>query len=927
MPRRVAAFFSVLVLTLAAHAVAAGDPAAVPVGNQPQPYAAAGTNEPRLRGFTVDQMSAATLLKAAAWHANSVRYMMRPMYRADQIEHVSYAAAWQHMVDALPGELAQADAAGLAVVLCLFEPPNEKARTYPAGKERLAAFWDDDANSNALVRCWEQLAGLCRERHQPIWFEILNEPLDWRDFPNTPKKWPVWAQTTIDAIRRIDTHHPIVVEAGPGGLCWAYTNFPALKGAGLIYSTHQYQPHAYTHQGIADIHATDLQHAYLDRQLTWPGAFSDSGGGWWDKARLRQELQPLIDFQKRNGVRVYISEFSAIKWAPNAAGYLRDSLELYESLGWDWSYHALDEWPGWSLEHTDAFDGSAPAQRSQTPTARAKVMREFLDRNTHAAGSAGVVAPQTVRTDGHAVAAAKPGDVVFRLDLSQPQVRAALEAQGAEVVKEGPTGGLCLRIANVAGDAAGKIVAIPFDSALLRGCRVCFLASVRGQDVHGADPKAVLKSWEGVKFQPSYESAALGRKWTDASKLQGTFAWREVGLIVGMADDAANGKLNVGLGKAVGTAWLSDVRIILVNPKVTRPAVRPDSAALQTVTTRRGVMSPSQFKAEDFDVMAAWKVNTVRWHMQGVNWKPQTYEQWLQEHLDDLARALDAAQTRGIKMAVNIMDTPGGRQSDGSQELFMNKAYQDQFVANWERIARRFKDYPALWAYDLINEPVQNHPSPPGVENWLGIQVRAAQAIRAIDPQTPIIIETDQWDSPDAFTWLKPISVSNIIYQAHMYWPGAFTHQGVFTDQGVAKDMNMAHAVTYPGVIDGQLVDKEALRRFLSPVRDFQKAYGVPIYIGEFSAARWAPGAAQYLDDCIAIFEEYGWDWTYHAFREWPGWSVEHADLPYDRTNHPVATQPTARMLVLKKWLSRNAAGATSKAPAAAQQDTAHPVN
>ena len=24
------------------------------------------------------------------------------------------------------------------------------------------------------------------------------------------------------------------------------------------------------------------------------------------------------------------------------------------------------------------------------------------------------------------------------------------------------------------------------------------------------------------------------------------------------------------------------------------------------------------------------------------------------------------------------------------------------------------------------------------------------------------------------------------------------------------------------------------------------------------------------------MFDEYGWDWTYHAFREWNGWSVEH---------------------------------------------------
>ena len=61
----------------------------------------------------------------------------------------------------------------------------------------------------------------------------------------------------------------------------------------------------------------------------------------------------------------------------------------------------------------------------------------------------------------------------------------------------------------------------------------------------------------------------------------------------------------------------------------------------------------------------------------------------------------------------------------------------------------------------------------------------------------------------------------------------------------------------------------------VKPVREFQLKYGAKIYAGEFSAAAWAPGADQYLRDCIALFEEYGWDWTYHAFRESPIWDVE----------------------------------------------------
>ena len=80
-------------------------------------------------------------------------------------------------------------------------------------------------------------------------------------------------------------------------------------------------------------------------------------------------------------------------------------------------------------------------------------------------------------------------------------------------------------------------------------------------------------------------------------------------------------------------------------------------------------------------------------------------------------------------------------------------------------------------------------------------------------------------------------------------------------------------------------------------MRAFQEKYGAKIYVGEFSAVCWAPGAEKYLEDAISVFEEYGWDWTYHAFREWPGWSVEHQGQS-DNDLVPVADTPRKRALL-----------------------------
>ena len=72
-----------------------------------------------------------------------------------------------------------------------------------------------------------------------------------------------------------------------------------------------------------------------------------------------------------------------------------------------------------------------------------------------------------------------------------------------------------------------------------------------------------------------------------------------------------------------------------------------------------------------------------------------------------------------------------------------------------------------------------------------------------------------------------------------------------YHDQGVQDPAGIAH----PGMIGQTLGPGRAAPR-VEPVRDWQRDYGVQIYIGEFSAIRWAPddSAYRYLKDCIALF-------------------------------------------------------------------------
>ena len=104
--------------------------------------------------------------------------------------------------------------------------------------------------------------------------------------------------------------------------------------------------------------------------------------------------------------------------------------------------------------------------------------------------------------------------------------------------------------------------------------------------------------------------------------------------------------------------------------------------------------------------------------------------------------------------------------------------------------------------------------------------------------------------------------------------------------------------------------DKDCIRKALEPVLAFSREHNARILVGEFSAITWAPGAENYSRDCIEVFEEYGWDWCYHAYREWPPWSVEF-DHDADYTvNRFVPSDDNPRKRALLEGLSRNKAGA-----------------
>jgi hypothetical protein len=437
----------------------------------------------------------------------------------------------------------------------------------------------------------------------------------------------------------------------------------------------------------------------------------------------------------------------------------------------------------------------------------------------------------------------------------------------------------------------------------VRGCTLRGSAMVKSEGV-----EAKPNPWNGIKFMLAIETPDR-RLWPQASLETGTFDWRRAVFRTKIPADATAVTLVLGLELVAGKVCFDNVKIAIAKPPLTaKPAPAPGIAFKGHDLPRlRGAMVGPHIDEDGLRTLGRdWNANLIRWQLirHGRPGQPSSledYDAWLEGELKRLDAALPLCQRHGIYVVVDLHSPPGGKATQsgyvGSDDrLFTDRAVQDKFVEVWRRIARRYQDAQPIWGFDLANEPVEEYVEE-GCDDWHDLAERAARAIREIDPRRTIIVEAPPWGSPGSLADFTPIAVPRVVYSAHMYVPGRFTHQGVHRRN--------QPPVTYPGDIDGKHWDKAALQAALQPVIDFQRTYNVHIYIGEFSAIRWAPdnSASRYLRDVIEIFDEHGWDWSYHAFREWNGWSVEHGP---DRNDTQPATQPTDRQLLLRKWFSKN---------------------
>ncbi len=436
----------------------------------------------------------------------------------------------------------------------------------------------------------------------------------------------------------------------------------------------------------------------------------------------------------------------------------------------------------------------------------------------------------------------------------------------------------------------------------LLGRTLAMSASIKGENLTGGGNPGMVIQLVGT-------TSSSSKRYYRIAVETGTFDWKQVGRTFRIDEDIISLSLNVGIYNASGKFWVDNLHIQVIaepmpparDPNIpinkTHAGMYRGMNVVYSSNTAKNIIPKSGLD----ELRNDWKANSIRVMIGGEKYYPDglqlaDYDAILQTELVRMDTLVKWCTANGMRINMGMAGL-----SDG---LFKSHEAQTRLINAWKLVATRYKNSSAVWAYDLANEPIVSNPYPYSytypLDNtilmWPQLADTLVKTIREIDAEKGIIIESLNYSIN--MDDIKPIdaSIPNIIYSVHMYQPQSITHQQ-FSAQ--------TPAYSYPGTIDNVYYDKAKLKQILAPIKAYQDKYRVPIYIGEFGCIRWAPNnsAYNYLRDCIEIFEEYNWDWSYNTFRTWDGWSLEHSTGWYDSV---LPATKTDRELLFRSYFQQN---------------------
>jgi aryl-phospho-beta-D-glucosidase BglC (GH1 family) len=230
--------------------------------------------------------------------------------------------------------------AGLYAVIAYRTGPGRNETAILRDGPVLESIWTSEVEQAAWTAMMRYTAQRYRNDPIVVGYDPMVEPNDYvrRGSPDPHTFYAQYGGTLEDfnglalritkAVREVDQTTPILLEPdGFGGVPF----LPYLKVTGdprTVYTVHDYTPFDYTHE--------------LRPTAQYPGTHDVDGFGdvFVDRTYLGTYLKAVRTYGQQNGVPVAITEWGGHRTAANIATYMRDRIDLQDSIGnwavWTW---------------------------------------------------------------------------------------------------------------------------------------------------------------------------------------------------------------------------------------------------------------------------------------------------------------------------------------------------------------------------------------------------------------------------------------------------------------------------------------------------------------------------------------------------------------------------------------------------------------
>lgn len=221
------------------------------------------------------------------------------------------------------------------------------------------------------------------------------------------------------------------------------------------------------------------------------------------------------------------------------------------------------------------------------------------------------------------------------------------------------------------------------------------------------------------------------------------------------------------------------------------------------------------------------------------------------EGLSRIDGALALCERYALNAVLDLHKTQGFSFDRGEREdgFFVSEAQQEKFYAIWECFAARWGEKHEHVMFELLNEVTEKEYLPA----WKRISRECVRRIRAVAPDTLVLLGSYWWNSAQTLPELDPPYDERVIYNFHFYEPHSFTHQGAYwMDESFDKARRVSYAES--GASEAWFED------FLAPAFAKAEKEGCELYCGEYGVIDVVPAAEalSWFRDLHAVFERHG---------------------------------------------------------------------